>query len=268
MVAKRTKEISQATFIRALILLSLCQRLHLPISSPWGMGFQHMNFAGTQNFGPMQHLKAANTEGADDRGCGMLPKLCDSVSDKELDSSGPRHNGWEEHLIKWKHYGSFCKASPPVSQFINVSYKPVTCIIFFCSFFNWSIANLQCCVSFRYRVKWFIYTYIYYFSDSFHYRLLQDIEYSSPCSTIGPCCLRILYIVVRVYVNPRLLICPPHLPPSPVSFLKEGSFCAAVQTSSFHAWKFHERDTSVPSEPNLIKMREMCYQQVLGTARV
>ena len=28
----------------------------------------------------------------------------------------------------------------------------------------------------------------------FHYRLLQDIEYSSLSYTVGPCCLSILYI--------------------------------------------------------------------------
>ena len=30
----------------------------------------------------------------------------------------------------------------------------------------------------------------------FHYNLLQDIEYSSLCYTVGPRCLSILYIVV------------------------------------------------------------------------
>ena len=38
-------------------------------------------------------------------------------------------------------------------------------------FLNWSIVDLQCCVSFRYTAKWFSYTYIYIyihiFSDSF-----------------------------------------------------------------------------------------------------
>ena len=29
----------------------------------------------------------------------------------------------------------------------------------------------------------------------FHHRLLQDIEYSSLCNTVGPCCLPILHIV-------------------------------------------------------------------------
>ena len=78
------------------------------------------------------------------------------------------------------------------------------------SFFKkmyWSIVDLQCCVSFRYTAKCFsdtcIYIYsvihayvyiqlymhmyicvcvcIYSFSDIFHYRLSQNIEYSSLC---------------------------------------------------------------------------------------
>ena len=32
----------------------------------------------------------------------------------------------------------------------------------------------------------------------FHDRLLQDIEYSSLCCTVGPCWLSILYIVVCI----------------------------------------------------------------------
>ena len=44
-----------------------------------------------------------------------------------------------------------------------------------------------------------IYIYIYIlFQTLFHYRLLQDIEYSSPCYTVGPCCLSVLYIVVCI----------------------------------------------------------------------
>ena len=34
-------------------------------------------------------------------------------------------------------------------------------------FLNWSIIHLQCCVSFKYTAKWFSYTYICSFSDSF-----------------------------------------------------------------------------------------------------
>ena len=32
----------------------------------------------------------------------------------------------------------------------------------------------------------------------FHYSLLQDIEYSSLCYTVGPCCLSIVYVVICI----------------------------------------------------------------------
>ena len=46
----------------------------------------------------------------------------------------------------------------------------------------------------------YIYTYIFFFYQYilFHYRLLQDIEYSSLFCTVGPCWLSILYIVVGI----------------------------------------------------------------------
>ena len=44
-----------------------------------------------------------------------------------------------------------------------------------------------------------VYIYIYIlFNILFHYDLLQDIEYSSLCYTVGPCCLPILYIVACI----------------------------------------------------------------------
>ena len=48
-------------------------------------------------------------------------------------------------------------------------------------------------------------TYIYIYIKScqilFHYKLLQDIEYSSLCCIVGLylCCLSILYIVLCIY---------------------------------------------------------------------
>ena len=36
------------------------------------------------------------------------------------------------------------------------------------------------------------------FQILFPYNLLQNIEYSSVCYTVGPCCLSVLYIVVCV----------------------------------------------------------------------
>ena len=69
-------------------------------------------------------------------------------------------------------------------------------------FFYWSIVDLQCHVSFRCTAKWFIYIYvyiyIYFFQILFHYRLLQDIEYSFLCYTVDLCWLSILYIVVYI----------------------------------------------------------------------
>ena len=46
-----------------------------------------------------------------------------------------------------------------------------------------------------------IHLYIYIcilFQILFHFKLLQDIEYSSPCYTVGPCCSSILYIVMCI----------------------------------------------------------------------
>ena len=40
-------------------------------------------------------------------------------------------------------------------------------------------------------------TYIHIFHILFHYGFSQNIEYSSPYYTVGPCCLFILYIMVR-----------------------------------------------------------------------
>ena len=49
-------------------------------------------------------------------------------------------------------------------------------------------------------IQLYIYNkYLYVpFQILFHYKLLQDIEYGSLCSTIALCCLSIIYIVVCV----------------------------------------------------------------------
>ena len=77
---------------------------------------------------------------------------------------------------------------------------------YFILFFNWSIVDVQCCVSFRCTAKWFsyIYIHIFLFQILFHYRLLQDIEYSSLCYTVEPRCLSILYMCFIFYhMNPQ-----------------------------------------------------------------
>ena len=58
-----------------------------------------------------------------------------------------------------------------------------------------------------------MHTYMYIlYQILFHYRLLQDAECSSLSYVVGPYCLPILYVIVCVYVNTKLLIYP--LPPS------------------------------------------------------
>ena len=64
-------------------------------------------------------------------------------------------------------------------------------------YFNFLMVDLQCCVNFWCTAKWLSYTHIYIlFYILFHYGLSQDIEYSSQCYTVGPCCLSILYVIV------------------------------------------------------------------------
>ena len=48
-----------------------------------------------------------------------------------------------------------------------------------------------------------LYIHIYYFSDAFHYRSLQDTECSSLWYTAGPC---LIFIYYCVSVNPKSLI--------------------------------------------------------------
>ena len=85
-------------------------------------------------------------------------------------------------------------------------------------FFNWSIIELPCCVNFCCTadsylymnvyyiyihslfvcVCIYIYTHTFFLYISFHDGLSQDIEYSSLCHTVGPCCLSILYVIVCI----------------------------------------------------------------------
>ena len=67
---------------------------------------------------------------------------------------------------------------------------------FLCFFKNWSMVDLQCYVSSWCREKWLGHTNIYIaFHILFHYGLSQDIEHSSLCYTIGPCCLSVDYFL-------------------------------------------------------------------------
>ena len=84
-----------------------------------------------------------------------------------------------------------------------------------------------------------MYLYIFFYI-LFHYDLSQDIEYSSLCCTVGPCCWSSLHIIV----------CIPKLPiqPSPISFplgkrksvLYVCEPVSVLQTSSFVLYfRFH-----------------------------
>ena len=87
----------------------------------------------------------------------------------------------------------FCLGILPGILFLKASEKKILESMgsFFFLIFNWSIVDLQC---FRCTAKWFIYIYIL-FQILFHCRLLQDIEYSSLCYTVGPFWLSISWVL-------------------------------------------------------------------------
>ena len=84
----------------------------------------------------------------------------------------------------------------PLSVSLHLLFRSLSlpnCFIFklysLLKLFYWSIVDLQCCISFWCTEKWFsLYTYIHiFFSHSFHYGLLQNIEHRSLCYVVGPC---------------------------------------------------------------------------------
>ena len=81
-------------------------------------------------------------------------------------------------------------------------------ILFFKFIFYWSMVGLQCCVNYCCTAKWLSYTYIYtLFHILFLYGLSQDIDYSSLCYTLGPCCLSILSVIVCIYQKKNVSMC-------------------------------------------------------------
>ena len=58
-------------------------------------------------------------------------------------------------------------------------------------------------------IQLYIYIYIFFFRLFFHYRLLQGIEYSPLCYTVGPCCLSTLYIVACICESQIADLSPP-----------------------------------------------------------
>ena len=68
---------------------------------------------------------------------------------------------------------------------------------FLFSSFNWSIVNLERCVSFKCAAKWISYTYIFVFK--FFFLLLVITRYwVFLCYSVGHCHLPMLYVVVCI----------------------------------------------------------------------
>ena len=113
----------------------------------------------------------------------------------------------QHHLWKKLCFPHWMFLHPHLKQF---DYRWIGLLLFL----NWSIVDLQSCVSFRCTTKWFNYTYTHlsffrFFSITGNYKILNII----PCA-IGPC-LPILYIVVCVPQSQS-----PNLPASPKFLLK------------------------------------------------
>ena len=117
---------------------------------------------------------------------------------------GDSWQGWEE--TRHQEFPAFAENTTCWRKVTDLKCKefhpsPSSVIddTFFFIFFNWSVVDLQCCVNFCCTANRLSYTRIYIlFYMLFHCGLSQDIEYSSLCYTVGPCCLSILYILVCI----------------------------------------------------------------------
>ena len=82
-------------------------------------------------------------------------------------------------------------------HFWGVLARLCVCVCVYVFFKNGSIIDLQSCASPCCIAKWFSYTHInILFFVFFSMMLLQDVEYSSLCYTVGTCCVSILCIIV------------------------------------------------------------------------
>ena len=115
-------------------------------------------------------------------------KLVDPLSRQLSAESSARSAGFRLHFFPCGSLHKLLWGSPATGLLMTWclgSKKIKQKCIFFKLKYSWY------CVSFKYTAKWF--SYIFFIL--FHYRLLQDIEYSSMCYIVGPFCLSVLSIV-------------------------------------------------------------------------
>ena len=97
-----------------------------------------------------------------------------------------------------------------------------------------------CIYIFRYT-----HTHIYFlFQILFHYGLLQDIEYTSLCYTVGPC-LSILYIVVGFMCCTRTVFSPTGIP-SQFSISEISNSCTTAARQGYHSSTYHQVGDAPP----------------------
>ena len=91
------------------------------------------------------------------------------------------HVHWVGVAIQPSH--PLSSASPPA--FFSASVFP-----------SIKVFSNKLALSIRWPKCW---SFCFSISSSSEYDLSQDVEYSCPCWTIGPCCLSILHVIVCIY---------------------------------------------------------------------
>jgi len=89
------------------------------------------------------------------------------------------------------------------------SFFDIRCAFcFFLLNFNWSIVDLQCCVSSWCIAKWFSYICVCSFHILFHYGVFQDVEYSSLWCIVGSGCFFVYSSLYLLFSDSWFI--PPH----------------------------------------------------------